>query len=437
MTLAFHASPPAGQWINDPNGLAYGGGAYRLFAQHRADTPAFRETGWARFSSPDLLRWTFDRCVIEPVGSEWAYSGSVEHDGRNLTAIYTAHDKGLERQVRTTSTDGGLNWGTAAAVSDLGQPAANRRDPYIFRDGAGWALLLTEPCDWNDWPSQPPSRLRLYRSLDGIGWQEAGTIGPWRPSGIMWEVPLFARLDGHDVLFVSEIDRRAGGAVCSVRAWIGTLEETSFVRGPGVLAEGELVDRGPDFYAMMASLEHGWPIGDRAFVAWLSNWQTARDVVWPGFHGGPISLPRALCITATDAGPRLCCRPLAVAQDAFMRRVEEVPLAGRGRFIAAADRLTIGFTGDDGFALIDIDWISGSLGIERFGKHPWRGDSRFAPTDGKGRNIEIFVDGPVIEFFMLDLGISASLTLGSGATPFTVAAQSVEGSMQVFWYELA
>ena len=64
--LAFHAAPPAGQWINDPNGLVYAGGAYRLFAQHRADAPAFRETGWAGFSSPDLLRWTCDGAVIPP-----------------------------------------------------------------------------------------------------------------------------------------------------------------------------------------------------------------------------------------------------------------------------------------------------------------------------------------------------------------------------------
>ena len=105
--------------------------------------------------------------------------------------------------------------------------------------------------------------------------------------------------------------------------------------------------------------------------------------------------------------------------------------------MAAADRMVISFTGGDGLARIDIDWIGGSLGIERFGKHPWRGDSQFTPTEVNDRNIEIFVDGPVIEFFMLDLGISASLTLGSGATPFTVAAQSVEGSVQVFWDELA
>lgn len=437
MTLAFHASPPAGQWINDPNGLAYVGGAYRLFAQHRVDAPAFRETGWARFSSPDLLRWTFDRCVIEPVGSEWAYSGSVEHDGRNFTALYTAHDKGLERQVRATSTDGGLHWSAATDVAELGSPAANRRDPYLFRDGAEWAVLLSEPCDWTNWPSQPPSRLRLYRSQDSIRWQEAGTIGPWRPAGIMWEVPLFARLDGHDVLFVSEIDRRAGGAACSVRAWIGTLEETGFVRGPGVPAEGELVDRGPDFYAMMASVEHGWLNEDRAFVAWLSNWQTARDVDWPGFRGGPISLPRTLGIEASPIGLRLTSRPLPAIEKNFTRRVARVPQAGRGTLNVMADRLSLRFTGDMGWACIDIDWTVGSLVIERFGELPWRGESLFVSAEVNCRRIQIFLDGPAIEFFMLDEGLSASLALGSHGEPFAVAAQSNVGSPVLLWDELA
>ena len=437
MTLAFHASPPAGQWINDPNGLAYLGGAYRLFAQHRTDAPTFRETGWARFSSPDLLRWTFDGRVIEPVGSELAYSGSVDHNGLGLNALYTAHDTGLERQVCRTSTDDGLSWGATAEVADLGLPTANRRDPYRFRDGAGWALLLAEPCDWTGWASQPPSRLRLYRSQNGTSWQEAGTIGPWRPAGIMWEVPLFARLDGYDVLFVSEIDRRAGGAACSVRAWIGTLEDGGFVPVPGVPAEGELVDRGPDFYAMMASVEHGWPNGDRAFVAWLSSWQTARNVAWPGFHGGPISLPRALGVETTATGPRLTCRPLPDININFTRRVGSVPLSGRANLNVTADRLALRFIGDRGTAWIDIDWTTGSLSVERTGELPWRQKSRFVSAVTNCRRIQVFVDGPAIEFFMLDEGLSASMALGSIEAPFAVAAQSDGGSATLLWDVLA
>lgn len=437
MTLAFHARPPEGHWINDPNGLVRADGAYRLFCQHRADHPVFRETGWARFSSPDLLQWRFDGVAIPPAGSEWAYSGSVTRSGIGLEAVYTAHDAGLERQVHRASADGGSNWSAATEAAEFGAPAANRRDPYAFRDREGWALLLAEPCDWTDWQTQPPSRLRLYRSTDGRTWREAGAIGPWRPPGVMWEVPLFARLNGHDVLFVSEIDRRLGGAACSVRAWIGTLEESGFVPALGQPAEGQLVDRGPDFYALMAGAEGDWPIGERPFIAWLSSWQTARVMSWPGFFGGPISLPRALGVEASVSGARLTCRPLSAIGKSFSRRVDQVPLAGRASIDVNGDRLVLSLVTKDEAACLSVDWAKGALLVERIGGLPWRGESRFSPAAGNYRRVQVFVDGPVIEFFMLAEGVSASLALGSGAAPFAVTAQSDAGAATVMWDELA
>ena len=86
--FAFHAAPPPGEWINDPNGLVFSGGRYRLFVQHRADAPDFAVTGWARLSSDDLLRWEWDGVVLSPDASGWAYSGSVLAAFRRLLAWY-------------------------------------------------------------------------------------------------------------------------------------------------------------------------------------------------------------------------------------------------------------------------------------------------------------------------------------------------------------
>jgi sucrose-6-phosphate hydrolase SacC (GH32 family) len=108
--LAFHAAAPAGEWLNDPNGLIYSGGAYRLFAQHRNDGPAFTRTGWARLSSPDLLHWQFDGVAIPPAGEDWMYSGCVVEEGGELQAVHTMHAAGLEQQVRRWSGDSGASW---------------------------------------------------------------------------------------------------------------------------------------------------------------------------------------------------------------------------------------------------------------------------------------------------------------------------------------
>ena len=73
--FGFHAAPPAGHWINDPNGLIFADGRYRLFVQHRSDSPDYVVTGWARFSSDDLLNWEWDGEVLSSNAEGFAYSG--------------------------------------------------------------------------------------------------------------------------------------------------------------------------------------------------------------------------------------------------------------------------------------------------------------------------------------------------------------------------
>ena len=166
MSLAFHASPPPGEWLNDPNGLVRVDGCWRLFVQHRADAPAFRATGWARLSSPDLLDWTWDGPVIAPAGDDWAYSGSVTGDGGGLVATHTVHNAatGLERQARRTSADAGASWSAAVEIIAA---AANCRDPFVC-DG-GKAMLLARPCDWTD--ATTASHIAIWR-LAGTTWRD-------------------------------------------------------------------------------------------------------------------------------------------------------------------------------------------------------------------------------------------------------------------------
>ena len=100
MSFAFHAAPPEGEWFNDPNGLVFADGAWRMFVQHSAAGPDFGEIGWARLSSTDLLRWDWDGTVIAPDTLGQAYSGSVVAQNDGLTAYLTRHDDTLKRQLQ-------------------------------------------------------------------------------------------------------------------------------------------------------------------------------------------------------------------------------------------------------------------------------------------------------------------------------------------------
>ncbi len=58
--LQFHFTPPRG-WMNDPNGLVYADGEWRLFYQHcpfTALSPWDSNMFWGYATSPDLVHWT-------------------------------------------------------------------------------------------------------------------------------------------------------------------------------------------------------------------------------------------------------------------------------------------------------------------------------------------------------------------------------------------
>lgn len=412
--FAFHASAPPGEWLNDPNALLFHDRQFRLFAQHRVDAPAFRKTGWARLSSDDLLRWTVDGVAIAPADDRWAYSGCIVAEDSDFEAIHTEHHAGLEAQVRRSSRDGGATWSPAQPLATLGPPARNRRDPFVFRDGAGWAMLLAEPCDWHDWRDMPPSRIRLYRSGDRVEWRDAGGFGSCVERGIMWEVPILARVDGHDVLFVSEVDRRDDRADCTVKGWVGRLTERGFVPDPRAPAEGQRLDCGPDFYALMVSSGDHWPYEHPLFVAWLSSWQTARTMGWPGVAGGPISLPRSLSIVSGDDGsPLIGVAPAADAVGQFTQVAEKRPRAGVLSFRPGLESTEIRIVSPAATVRIAIDRRAGTSTVTREAEAglAWSRTTRsFATTDGDAM---LFVDGMVAEFFIHARAVSLAIPGGN------------------------
>lgn len=459
MSLTFHATPPRGAWINDPNGLVFADGAYRLFVQHRADAPEFRATGWARLSSPDLLRWTWDGAVLPPAGGDWMYSGSVRTVAGGMEAVLTLHDASGagQRQGRFASGDAGATWAARPVEMPAVATGPNARDPFVIAvaaevdlparqemgarlrggDGPPFHMLLARPCGWSTWEDDPPSRLAVLASEDGVAWREAGTIGPWSPPGVLWEVPVLARLNGHDVLFVSLVDRRGGGAACAVRAWVGVFDGAGFAVDGRWPAEGRAVDLGPDFYALMVSAAGGWP-GEPAFVAWLSSWATARTMPWPGFAGGPISLPRRLRVVEDTGGLRLAHGPAAGLAERFGVAVAEVPEAGLA---------TMRFDGTRAF-LLSIASSEGTIEVSGHPDEGWTQVSRagvadwllFRPEAVAGaiapcpeRTLLLFVDGAVVEVFVEPDRVAMSAGLPTGVGTFGVECRVDGEGVAVEW----
>ena len=417
MSLAFHACPPPGEWLNDPNGLIHADGAWRLFTQHRADAPAFRATGWARLSSANGLDWAWDGPVIATMPGEWAYSGSVGAGPDGLTAVHTVHHAatGLESQVIRTSTDAGLSWSDGRMVIEA---ARDVRDPFVCGDGT---MLLARPCGW-DIPDAA-SQIGIWREGDA-GWGEVARIGPWHPPGVMWEVPVVLRTGARDLLLISTVDRRDGAADCTVFGWAGVLGPTGFDCDPDWPTGGRRIDLGPDFYAAMAA-------SDGRVVAWLSSWATARDMPWPGFAGGPISLLRRLSLDGSRVRHEV--DPGVVA--AFVRRVDAVPVAGCATAtIDGHAAFTLSLQGA-ATATVAGDPAAGTLAVRRSAGAPlaWAAvhDDVLAPC--ATRRLTLFVDGPAVELFVEPDGCAVSLALPDGGRAFEVQLTVDGASAALDW----
>lgn len=427
--LAFHACPPAGEWLNDPNGLLLDGDTYRLFAQHRADYPQFERTGWAWFESTDLLRWTYGATAIAP-DTDDVWSGSLAAQGDGLYAWHTRHKEGQQDQLLRCSADGGRSW--SAPIAQLGPARREWRDPFVFRFGDEWRMLLAAPCPWNGGDAVQ-SRLELYRSVDGRqGWQLLSEIGPWSPPGMMWEVPLLipdTAGDGCWSLILSTVDRRDGNAWCSVRRWRGQFDGHGFIRHDDGDMDGEALDCGPDYYAAMVNLENGWPDATaRTIMGWASNWQTGRRFDWPGFHGGPIGLPRQLTVRGSAPLPAIIAR--------FVPADASVPRAGMGRIDLDTGAVRLRVDGPECALTVDIG-VDGRLDVERRGVE-WLNWQRSFPVAGtEPRQITLFVDGPLVEIHIAPDDRWISCALPTGDLPFSVSAQCEGKPVPVNWHCLA
>ena len=394
MKFANHAVAPPGNWVNDPNGLVFSDGQWRLFVQHSAAAPDFKSIGWARLSSADLIHWTWDGPVIPPDALGQAYSGSIVADDDNvgISAFLTRHDGKLQRQVELTSKDAGVTWQQG---EPLGPEGRNVRDPFVFFCVAtnDWRMIIAEPCDWTDWATTAPSTLSIWRR-DGTEWHFVARIGPWVDSGILWEIPVLVDFGAYQALIISTVDRQQDSADCAVRYWLGHFDGVTFESvTPN---EGLLLDHGPDFYAAIVDSPQSDIRRDRKLVAWASSWATAREMPWPGgVHGGPITLPRKLSLDTAKG--RLTQKPINGVKPAKSYKWD------------GCSAMTIEITGDD--ALLSLVCDEKELHVRRHGLGTlldWTHRNPNAFSHEREQTIHIFNDAGLIEAFFEPAGLTVT-----------------------------
>jgi len=314
-----HFSPAFG-WLNDPNGLVYHDGIYHLFYQYCPDKIVWGPMHWGHATSSDLIRWKHQPIALMPDELGTCFSGSAVVDADNssglfdecggLLAFYTASKASdqpdlpdHQTQCLAFSADGGKSWQKHPANPIIENPGIEAfRDPKVFwhAQTQHWVMVLTHG-----------QSIGIYLSRNALNWELASefgtndgchTQGPWECPDLF---PLYCEQSQRTYwVLVVGIGEGCYTGGSGTQYFIGEFDGQRFTN----LNPPETVlwmDWGRDFYAVQSWSDA--PDGRRLAIAWMSNWQYARNVPADTFRS-IMTLPRELILKPTPQGPRLAQR---------------------------------------------------------------------------------------------------------------------------------
>lgn len=299
-----HVRPPY-NWVNDPNGLVHHDGHYHVYFQYNPYGTEHAHTHWGHYRSRDLLHWESLPVALSPSpdgdDADGVWSGNAVEADEDLVAFYSAKrsDRWWQPVTSALSHDGGLTFSKRAVPLIPEAPSGTTmfRDPYVWRDGERWRMLVGSALDdgraaaqhyvsedLEHWEHTGPFLARLPEPLPGGGTTESG-----------WECVQYAALDGRrGALLLSAWHPEGGAARTAV--YTGEDKETSFLAG-----EPQILDHGPDFYAPAVMAVPDGPSRTR-WLMWAWSWE-ARDAERVGGYSawteevgwaGMLTLPREI-----------------------------------------------------------------------------------------------------------------------------------------------
>ena len=281
-------------WMNDPNGPIFWKGWYHMFYQYNPNEARWGDIHWGHARSADLVHWEDLPIALTPSpdGPDQAgcWSGCVVDDNGVPTAFYT----GLEPQSVCVATgdDDLIHWtkhpspviggppkelNLTGFPSITGHASADFRDPYVWREGEQWFLLIGSGM------REQGGTALLYRSKDLQKWE---FIRPIWTAVIgsdcnMWECPILVRDSQSHILLVSPHPE------AKYIYWVsGTLEDYRFKE----IRRGK-VDLGELVYAPQCLVQ---PDRKRKLLwTWIKEARTTEAQLASGWSG-VLCLPREI-----------------------------------------------------------------------------------------------------------------------------------------------
>lgn len=429
----FHFTPAHG-WLNDPNGLLFYAGEFHLFYQYHPDNTLWGPMHWGHAVSTDLVNWQHLPIALFPDDLGYIFSGSGVIDWHNtagfgaeaMVLFFTHHhpDTLAQSQSLAYSLDKGRSWTKYADNPIIPTPheLQNFRDPKVFwyADGADdghWVMLVATD-----------DAILFYTSTNLLAWEANGRFGSgYGATDGVWETPDLFKLpvgDSADTRWVLSVGVGAGAPAggSGTQYFVGHFDGKTFTSDHP--RETVLwVDFGADFYAAQSWSDT--PNGRCLWLAWLNNWQYARDIPAATWRGA-MSVPREVHLLETAVGIRLVQKPIPELEQlrsthhqwhnltlhpkkSFIPTVTGNTLEIIAEFIitAKADRFGLRvLAGDGAFTTIGYEPTSGVLFTDRsrsgqvdFHQDFARHHQADLPLPENSLRLHIFVDCSMIEVF--------------------------------------
>lgn len=230
---AVHLTADRG-WVNDPLAPTWDGERYHLFFQYVPDSVEWRPNcHWGHAVSDDLVHWEHLGVALAPDDDDdGVWSGSMVRHADGYRIFYTAVDADDLPMGRVRWADspdlapGSWVKGEVVATAPEGKDVTAFRDPFVYRDGPRWRMLVGTSIGGTE------AAATAFSSPDLTSWTYEG-VAASRPSaltdpvwtGTLWECPQLVTVSGDDVLVVSVW---AGDELHHVAAAVGGTEGPHF-----------------------------------------------------------------------------------------------------------------------------------------------------------------------------------------------------------------
>jgi beta-fructofuranosidase len=434
-------------WMNDPNGPIFWKGNYHLFYQLNPHAAVWGDMHWGHAISTNMIHWRHLPIALAPTpggpDSEGCFSGSaivfnglptvlytgVQNAPRDQATIRDGNDKLRETQLLATADDDLLLRWTKRAQPVLAAPPPDTqvtgfRDPCPWQESDGWYLAI------GSGERGRGGCILLYHSRDLRHWDYLHPMCWGKPNGLvaanpcdsgeMWECPDFFVLDGHHCLLYSTENK--------VFWTTGDYDPHTHLYTP---RRTGIVDHGA-FYAPKSFLAAD---GRRIQWGWIQETRPQAEYSAAGW-AGCISFPRVLGVNAQG---ELTTR---VAREAKSLRGQPT----NGTLKPGAQSLPVSTLQQELALTLAPSTQSATIRLLLANQPAWemrldlraatgQCDDRTFPLPAHAASVRLFLDGSVLEAFIVDTTALTSrcYTVQPGVTTLEVTLDAAGSGSFTQW----